>query len=448
MKAFVILCLLVVAAYGASLTKEEKQYMLKNNRLPKKSRIQVPAAETNVIVPQEKIDVCASCQTLVKDLKNAMENPIELEVITEGLKLLCEFMGSYSDDCKNMIDNLPNIIHELEPLMDNPLLVCQQLHFCNQGQITFRDRIVYLGMKTALRYMKKQGMGDIACEECQLAVAELKSVLQDPNIQDELKNAIKQLCSVYQPIESECDDFVENYFPVLVQELNVFLNDPKGVCTDVGLCSAAAGSEIVIRGHPLRAAIRAYRRGLVPLTHSRRMSKTEEFMQMFTRVQTRAGLNAGCTICEVSIQTLVNIFQMDPQALAGVADGLRQLCTKLPAEIAPQCNDFLSVYLQSVLVVCLNEIDARQICNMLHACTNQAQRDLDVLTSEQKSAAMCEACELLTQFVKSEVQQPSFQQEILETVKQACLKLPGSFDDKCTDLADQYVPWALQQLAS
>lgn len=150
----------------------------------------------------------------------------------------------------------------------------------------------------------------------------------------------------------------------------------------------------------------------------------------------------------------------------------KMICGLVPSTMATGCTDFMRIYSRALLQMVLTEYTAPEFCAAVHMCkeddgeeflcicrTVHCQvsrrfealhriayptiiqfcnlyqikteffivRKFNQLSANEKSAAVCEACQVLSQYLSFEFQQPDFQQEVVQTLKGACGLLPGDY---------------------
>ncbi|VDP60837.1 unnamed protein product [Heligmosomoides polygyrus] len=80
-------------------------------------------------------------------------------------------------------------------------------------------------------------MKDLVCDECQFAARELKTIVEDKEKQQEIRDFFsKNVCKNIPRYQGMCDMLVEQFLPEMFQELDTLLKDPKQACADVGFC--------------------------------------------------------------------------------------------------------------------------------------------------------------------------------------------------------------------
>jgi len=77
------------------------------------------------------------------------------------------------------------------------------------------------------------------CEVCKRLVSYLEHNLEKNSTKQEILSALEKGCSFLpEPYQKQCDQFVTEYEPVLIEVL-VEVMDPSFVCLKIGACPAA-----------------------------------------------------------------------------------------------------------------------------------------------------------------------------------------------------------------
>jgi len=229
------------------------------------------------------------------------------------------------------------------------------------------------------------------------------------------------------------------------------------VCMDLELCqNRQALSSHNIRRTSMLRLLPAIRRRLPQSNeelHSSlssrgtpRLDSAARFMQ---RIQTREGIPSGCVLCKIGFSGLIAYLETDPQALPMLSNTTRQLvCHKiLPLELSPGCDDFFQLYLQSVLLMTVQEVGSMPVCQMIHACKASDARKLEEMTEAERRTILCQACTVVAEYAQHEINDRSVQDDLTHVIEQACDDLPEEMRQDCKSLVETYGPAIFQALA-
>ncbi|XP_036079718.1 prosaposin isoform X2 [Rousettus aegyptiacus] len=171
---------------------------------------------------------CELCEYVVKEVVQMIDNNKTEEEIIHALDQVCSKLpASMSEECQEVVDTYGSSILSILLQEATPELVCSMLHLCtSQG----------LPALTAHVTQKKDGG---FCEVCKKLVGYLDHSLEKNSTKQEILAALEKGCSFLpDPYQKQCDQFVSEYEPVLI-EILVEVMDPSFVCSKIGVCPAA-----------------------------------------------------------------------------------------------------------------------------------------------------------------------------------------------------------------
>ncbi|XP_076981119.1 prosaposin [Tamandua tetradactyla] len=177
---------------------------------------------------QAKADIaCEACEYVVKEVVKMIDNNrTEQEIIRSLEKLCSKLPTSMSEECQDVVDSYgPSILSLLDEM--SPDLVCGFLHFCSTQ-----------GLPALTAHVTRQKDGGF-CEVCKKLVTYLDHNLEKNSTKQEILDALEKGCSFLpDPYQKQCDEFVTQYEPVLLEVL-VEVLDPSFVCLKIGACPTA-----------------------------------------------------------------------------------------------------------------------------------------------------------------------------------------------------------------
>lgn len=432
--AIAVFTVLATAVYGApkikiGLSKENNDVKTYFNKLSQKN--------------ETLSNVCTDCKLVASELKNVLKDPAKLNRLKIVLKLMCDYIGgTQAQECKSIIDNLDFLIHQFEPLLDDPEQFCKELHLCAHPQISMYSKLALKLMKFVVRTANRDtSNNDLLCDECVFAATEMNSMLRSTQVQQELKKELEQICKILSTFEQKCNQAVEQYFPMLLQFMQTLLSNPQKFCAQLQMCHAA-----VVNG--IGATIETFEITVVPSLDVAEINRARSKLFLFTApiIQTSEGHNALCVLCEYGFQSLINRLNNRNPVISREVSTV--VCDMLPDDLMDDCKDFADIYASSIFRMLVNEWSPEEICTGMSACTNQSITAIKAMSDIERSSTVCEACRAFSEFVGYELRQPAFQQELIQLVKDnVCSILPGDLRNQCLDTADQYVPMVMQRTA-
>uniref|UniRef100_A0A8C9IG16 Prosaposin n=1 Tax=Piliocolobus tephrosceles TaxID=591936 RepID=A0A8C9IG16_9PRIM len=174
----------------------------------------------------------------------ALASPVlGLKECTRGSAVWCQNVKTASDcgavkHCLQTVWNKPTVVSAAGlqsqpqhssgvPLEVSPELVCSMLRLCSGTRLP------------ALTVHVTQPKDGGFCEVCKKLVGYLDRNLEKNSTKQEILAALEKGCSFLpDPYQKQCDQFVAEYEPVLI-EILVEVMDPSFVCLKIGACPSA-----------------------------------------------------------------------------------------------------------------------------------------------------------------------------------------------------------------
>ncbi|XP_036911723.1 prosaposin isoform X2 [Sturnira hondurensis] len=178
---------------------------------------------------QAKPDVtCELCEYVVKEVVKLIDsNKTEEEIIHAFDKICSKLPTSLSEECQEVVDTYGRSILSILLQEASPELVCSLLHLCSSQR------------RQALTVHVAQQEDGGFCEVCKKLVGYLDQNLEKNSTKEEILAALEKGCNFLpDPYNKQCDQFVTEYEPVLI-EILVEVMEPSYVCSKIGVCPAA-----------------------------------------------------------------------------------------------------------------------------------------------------------------------------------------------------------------
>ncbi|KAK0397993.1 hypothetical protein QR680_002377 [Steinernema hermaphroditum] len=415
MKALFFFVLLVASATAY------KTQLLNKNRTPKES-FQSYVAKFG--------SACDECQLLVKRFEEAAKDPAKMATLKGILSLLCH-ETSYEEECKVVVSRLDLIIDRLLPYLKDPLTVCKKFHMCGNSRL---EQFRKIAMLYAQKYVNQEDFeNDLVCEECQFAANELRNLIDQKQTQDDIRHFLSNnICAHLGRYRGSCDIVVEQFLPEFFQELHHVLENQKEFCADLGLCKHALPASF-----PLKAA-------------DKKMAGARRLQNVFSglrQLKSKTGSFAmSCFECKVAIDALL-IDLKTPANTKKLANDIKEgVCPKLPAAFLLGCNDFIDLYMPTVVMMTLQQFTPEGICQMLHTCENEFVEVIS-LSKKQEEELRCEACNGITSYFKKELGDMEQREELEYGIQYAlCSKMPVFVQTVCETFFSRYISVALNKI--
>jgi len=388
--------------------------------------------------------MCNECKSTIGELKSALNDQTKYTNLKNVMKIGCTFYtGSAIEECKRTIDILDLYKTKLATMVDDSEYSCNQMILCgSNNESPIGNKVIVMSLKALLRSTSTTKFESEQCDECVLVINTMYAILADNGVQKVLKYIANQVCMHIKSIPSDqCGTLLDEYFPVAMNKIETFLEDPIQVCTTFFVCrSSNKWQDVLTHKAPLKS--------LKQFLSNNRHHRVFKVLNTLPRLQTKSGDDAGCLACEISLTSIMAILNQ-PAIRKKVSDELTTLiCVKiLPSPITPSCNVFLGQFLNPVVEMTVNEWTPDQICTKFKACPSTSSlRSFKSMTLQQQNAGVCDACQTVTNFLTTEFQQPNFQQDVLSFVKSLVCTHSSTTEAQCSSMVDQYIPFVMQYI--
>ncbi|XP_051042713.1 prosaposin isoform X2 [Phodopus roborovskii] len=232
----------------------------KTKKVPMKTLVPASEAFKDIFPDLERMDsfeahniiFCQACKFVMQKLSGLMANSATKELVVKTVNKACSLLPApASTKCTDVIDTfgyslLDVLLKEVSPSWCGMIRLCSG----NPDSVdTFEQPAVSIlpalpkqpeqSEKPALRAHLPQKTGGF-CEVCKKLVSYLEHNLEKNSTKEEILAALEKGCSFLpDPYQKECDDFVSEYEPLLV-EILVQVMDPSFVCSKIGACPSAS----------------------------------------------------------------------------------------------------------------------------------------------------------------------------------------------------------------
>ncbi|XP_043837519.1 prosaposin isoform X2 [Dromiciops gliroides] len=197
-------------------------HMASNNVMPalelvepvKKNLVQMRAGPT-----------CELCQYVIKEIIKLLEGNKTKEDMIHAVEKVCSVIPkSMAEECRDLVESYGPAIVDLLLDETSPHLVCGLLNLCQNKKSVNVARL-------------KSG---VFCDVCKKVDGYLDQNLDKNSTKAMILAAFEKACSMLPGVyKDECDEFVEQYEPVLIAALHDELN-PDSLCLKIGACPKAA----------------------------------------------------------------------------------------------------------------------------------------------------------------------------------------------------------------
>lgn len=324
-----------------------------------------------------------------------------------SLSMLC--VGtSHQSDCSKTLDKLDFIAYKLAPYLADTSAVCSKLQMCGESQFSPLARLAMLYLKKSEAIVANDNiMRQEVCDECQASTAQIGKLVGDEFTTYAVKSTLQRfVCKSAGKAHKACNIFVSSVIPDLMTEMKDMFTEKELMCSNMGLCSAT--SKPAAREAPKQPASEMWKSmGMV------KTSNGEELM--------------SCFECTLSADALLQEFIDKRQ---GTADDIQTVaCNKMVANWTDGCNDFVHMYMSTVLFLTYNQFDGRGICTMMHSCEKKENALVEMAMSE-KVMLGCENCKAVEHFF-AQNQEALHSHAVDGLYSNVCQKLPTALGTMC-----------------
>ncbi|CAB3995682.1 hypothetical protein BSL78_18317 [Paramuricea clavata] len=460
-----------------------------------------------ILTPEKKEkstdDKCDECKAAVKQVHYYLVN--NSTKILAIMKKLCPTLVPAAE-C-NLILGLYGemIIETLKNATANGEKLCQELEMCPS---THKEEIIKtLLLKNLKMHPKIIALKSVKadyCNDCKLVFAEIKDLLEDKSMQQEIISLVETLCTELGSFADQCKTYVDAYLPLILEELAT-LDDPTTLCTELGLCNSTKNGVDVLEAVRLVPAktksakveadpkcdfcvfvmkkvdsmlgdnatkeeIEAVLEKVCMIFPSPTELKCLTFMDKYRvvivklllqglqpeKICTELGLcpskpvkpkvEAGpeCILCEFAMRELDSILG-DNATKEEIEAALEKVCSLLPSTIKSECDTFVEEYGPEILKLLLQELQPDQICAELGLCSSKPVKP-KTKSVKVEAGPECILCEFAMRELDSILGDNATKEEIEAALEKVCSLLPSTIRSECDMLVNKYGPEIVQLL--
>ncbi|XP_068927197.1 prosaposin isoform X2 [Petaurus breviceps papuanus] len=168
---------------------------------------------------------CELCQYVIKEIVKLLEGNKTKEDMVHAVEKVCSVIPkSMAEECKDLVETYGPAIVDLLLDETSPHLVCSLLNLCQDRKSVNVARL-------------KSG---VFCEMCKKVDGYLDRNLDKNSTKAMILAAFEKACSMLPGIyKDECDEFVEQYEPILIAALHDEMN-PDSLCLKIRACPKAS----------------------------------------------------------------------------------------------------------------------------------------------------------------------------------------------------------------
>ncbi|ULT97366.1 hypothetical protein L3Y34_005289 [Caenorhabditis briggsae] len=368
----------------------------------------VLAALTVASQAKDALSACDSCKSMVQNFIDASKDKMKMSQLKISLSMMCAGT-SHQADCSKTVDKLDFIAYKLAPYLKDTTAVCSKLQMCGESQFSPLARLAMLYLKKSESIVANDNiMRQQVCDECQASSGQLGQLFGQDFTAYAVKNAIQRfVCRSAGKAHKACNIFVSSIIPDLMTEMKEIFTEKEMMCSNMGLCAA----------NTKRAARPTPKQPLNDLWKTMGTVKTSNGEEMMS-----------CFECTLGADTLLEEFIDKRQATAD--DIQAEACDHVvPGAWGPGCQDFVHMYMSTVLFLTYNQFDGRGICTMIHTCEKK-ENALMALAKPERAQIGCANCQVVEKFM-AENQEALHAHAVDGIYSNVCQKLPTALGTMC-----------------
>ncbi|XP_026879158.2 prosaposin isoform X1 [Electrophorus electricus] len=428
----------------------------------------VPHCQQNVwSQPQMKSVPCDLCREVVIVVDQLLkENSTESELLGY-MEKTCQLIPDedLATECKEMVDNYyPILMGIIKGELEDPSVVCGALGLCvtqqeglakaqlvsneipqvdlsqrispmllNIPQLLFPEEAANKEETDAL----EEATGDV-CASCVQFITDFQNEAKgNATFVNSLITELESQCELLGPgLCDMCKQYVSQYGSLVIQQLMSMEEQPKDICTRIGVCSSSP--------MPMYTLVAAKS---IPLVKTVPATKVVEATSLKSaKKMVRAREPPQCAICEFVMRELENMIQ-DHTTEEEVVQAVEKVCNILPSTLTAQCKDLIETYGQAIIELIMQAADPKSVCVVLGLCNGAGRTLIPVMEkAEFEAGGFCDVCKMAVRYVDRLLEKNATQAEIEEAVKKVCNFLPDEYKTQCDQLVEQYEPMLVELL--
>ncbi|KAH9498380.1 hypothetical protein Btru_008134, partial [Bulinus truncatus] len=356
-------------------------------------------SEIKPVSNEFKDELCDLCKYVVTYIDTFLkENATEAE-IEAILEKVCDILpGNLKQQCDSLVQQYGPVIIQLLLQKLDPSQVCTAIGLCTSNTVNVNPEAQPV----------RKSNSEI-CDLCKYVVTYIDTFLQKNATEAEIEALLEKVCDILPGgLKQQCDSFVEEYGPVIIQLL-LQEADPTQICTFIKMCTS---NTVKTQAKPVPQA-------------------NDEL----------------CDLCKYVV-TYIDTFVKENNTEAEIEAILEKVCDILPASIKQQCENLVQQYGPLIIQLLIKELDPTQVCTAIGLCTNNGVKEVKPQANPvtKVNDELCDLCKYVVTYIDTFVKENATEAEIEAILEKVCDILPASIKQQCENLVDQYGPLIIQLL--
>ncbi|KFB36811.1 saposin [Anopheles sinensis] len=426
---------------------------------------------------------CTICEYFMHFVQEALSEPANEDEIKQAVSGTCNRLpASIRAECRSFVDVYGDAVIALLIQSMDPRQVCPTMHLCpaaNDDIEVFAPTQVVQEAVTIEAHATATGNDKPTCPLCLFAVSQLEESVKTDRSKDNIKSALSKLCTHLSPkLRLECTDFVDTYTAELVEMLASDFT-PQEICVFLKLC-VDQRPDLSLLGMELDYYDKHQqpkKQPKLPETPSGDI-ETNEIPDITVNGQitidhTPMVSTPECLVCEEMVKEVEKRIK-NKKSKEQIKDALEHACDRL-RKYRTKCEKYIDQHSDQIIDLMLRELSPKEICHTLGFCLAKDVVDelevdealLDYVVEppaiveppkelgsgspivaptstatvnglEKNQPPQCAICEFVMVKLEADLANKKTQEEIENTVRSVCSRLPNTVAKQCSKLIDQY----------
>ncbi|XP_051945869.1 prosaposin isoform X1 [Xyrauchen texanus] len=312
----------------------------------------------------------------------------------------------------------------------------------------------------------KPQMKSVPCDLCKEVIVVVEQLLKDNGTEIEILVYMEKACQLIpdEGLAGQCQEIVDNYFPILMGIIQGELDDPGVVCGALGLCvsqQAALAKALLMSNEipqvDLTQRVNPLLLNIPQLLYPKENAKDETPKQMSGDV---------CQDCVTLITDTQEQAKTNSSFVNSLLAQLENQCELLGSVMSDTCKQYIKRY-GPLVIQQLMSMQPKDICFNAGFCPNgpkpvrmqklvpaksipavkmfpATKLETPIIGKPAKKmirvrdSPQCAICEYVIKEVEAMVEGQSSEQEIMQVVEKVCDILPSTLTAQCKDLIEAY----------
>ncbi|XP_046845570.1 prosaposin-like [Xenia sp. Carnegie-2017] len=402
----------------------------------------------NYVWKKKGADDCDECKAAIEQVHTLFAN--NGSKLLEVMKNVCTGLNVGALECKIAVDAYGSqIITSLEQMTYGGEKLCQEMRICSSIEhVKITKKIMLANFKSHANIPSLKSPSADDCISCKLVFAEVKDLLQSPDIQKQIISEVESLCAELGAFASQCKSYVDEILPLVFTEIASKIV-PAELCIELGFChnSTIKAPNVVKALKLLQPQVKELQIPMIPAEVA--------FTDSYAHKSIEPLDEGKCEQCKMMAKKLELALTQREDAFIDV---LRKSCPSLGPPLNGLCSGAAKIIVDMLKKSLGNPAGFCQMIGMCPSTDDEVETFetllLNILKSHPKIVALasfegkyCNYCRSAVGELETILSDKSVQQDVINLVDTLCIEL-GSFAPVCKYFVDAYLPLFLEKLDS